>query len=174
MPRRRRSSFSRQGRRTTWATIEDTYTLAAANDYATADLLQNFKSDGGVQQAVTVVRTHLLVAVTSPVAVGDNFALGLIRGQNTDVGSNIAGAPVPDLDPYDDWLLWQWRWAGAQAGGAPNYSHLGATNVLYFDLKAQRKLEELQMCYNLVIKCLASATLPMTFQVTGRVLLLLP
>lgn len=174
MPSRRRSRFHRQGRRTTWATVTQTVSLAAADDYFTFDLLANFKADGGVQQAVTVARTHLLDTITSGVTAGDNFALGLIRGQSTDVGTNIAGAPTPDVDPYEDWLLWQWRFATDAGDGVTTYSEHGATNVLSFDLKAMRKLEELQMSYNLVIKQLAATTFPVVHQVTGRVLLMLP
>jgi len=173
MSRSRRRAFNRQGRKSTWATVESTISLAAANAYSTIDLLANFKADGGVQQAVTVVRTHLVDHVTSAVNPGDNFALGLIRGQNTDVGANIAGAPVPDLDPYNDWLLWQWRWA-SNANAAGIYSDCGFTNNMLYDIKAQRRLEELQMSYNLVIKQLAATTFPVVHQITGRVLLLLP
>jgi len=173
MPRHRRQSFNRQGRRTTWATVEETVTIAAANDYTTFDLLANFKADGGVQQAVTVVRTHLRDSIITAVNPGDNFAFGLIRGQSTDVGTNIAGAPVPDLDPYEDWLLWHWHWASNTIAGGI-YSHTGSTNVLPVDLKAMRKLEELQMSYNLVIKQLAATAFPVTHQINGRVLLMLP
>jgi len=174
MPRRSRRSFQRQGRRTTWATVQETVSVTAADDYVTIDLLSNFKADGGVQQAVTVVRTHLLDAITSAVDPSDNFVLGLIRGQNADVGSNIAGAPVPDVDPYDDWLLWQWRFASNNGSEIGVYSEHGGTNVLTWDLKAQRRLEELQMNYNLVIKQLAASTFPVVHQITGRVLLMLP
>jgi len=172
-PRRRQRFIRSQGRRTTWATVTQTVSLAAANDYFTFDLLANFKADGGVQQAVTVVRTHLTDSVTSAVNPGDNFVYGLIRGQNTDVGANVVGAPVPDLDPYEDWLLWRWYWASNTIAGGI-YSHTGSTNVLPVDLKAMRKLEELQMSYNLTIKQLAATTFPVVHQVTGRVLLMLP
>jgi hypothetical protein len=157
--------------------VTQTFSLAAANDYFTIDLLANFRADGGTQQAATIVRTHLLDSVTSVVDAGDNFAMGLIRGQRTDEGANIAGAPVPDLDPYEDWLLWQWRFAShARTGvdGTGVYSEHGATNTLVVDSKAQRKLEELNMSYNLVIKQLAAGAFPAVHQVTGRVLLLLP
>jgi len=175
MPRRRRRSFNFQGRRTTWATVSATVSLAAADDYSTIDLLAGFKADGGAQQAVTVVRTHLRDTITSTVGSGDNFSLGLIRGQSTDVGNNIVGAPVADVDPYEDWLLWQWLFASnAGDGGPTSYSASGATNNLVYDLKAQRRLEELQMTYNLVIKQLASAAFPAVHEITGRVLLMLP
>ena len=168
----RRGSLA-QRRRTTWATVTQTVSLAAANNYFTFDLLANFKADGGTQQAVTVVRTHLMDSITSVVTAGDDFAMGLIRGQATDVGANIAGAPQPDLQSYEDWLLWQWRFASKSPDGGV-YSTLGQTNTLEWDLKAQRKLEELQMSYNMVIKQLASATFPVVHQITGRVLLMLP
>jgi hypothetical protein len=37
-----------------------------------------------------------------------------------------------------------------------------------------RRLEELQMNYNLVLEVPASSVFPVTFLVTGRILLLLP
>jgi len=175
VPSRRRRFTRSPGRRTTWASVDTGMILAAADDYTTIDLLSNFKADGGVQQAVTVVRTHLMVAVTSAVQTGDRFSLGLIRGQSTDVGDNIAGAPVADADPYEDWLLWKIYNAGTtdSGSGAGVFSPHGNTNVLEFDLKAQRKLEELQMSYNLVIRNIASEV-AFTPKITGRILLMLP
>jgi len=175
--RRLRSTSTR--RRTTWATVDQTFTLAAANDYFTLDLLANFKADGGVQQAVTVVRTHLLWAVTSEVTPGDQFAFGLIRGQTADEGSNIAGAPEPATDLYEDWMLWQRRVASSVLTGSGDgngvYSAQGLTNTLEFDLKAQRRFEELNMSYNLVVQAVSSqAGFPQVHEVTGRILLMLP
>jgi len=160
-------------RPTTWARVQQTHTFAAANTYLTFDMLGNFKADGGTQQGVTVLRTHLRMQWTTVVAAGDNYAWGLIRGQNTDVGTSIAGAPVPDLDPYEDWLMWEHLYASYfDANGV--YSPSGATNVLSYDIRAKRKLPELQMSYNLVQKSLAAGTYPATCQIDGSILLALP
>jgi hypothetical protein len=96
--------------------------------------------------------------------------IGIIRGQNTDQGANIAGAPVPDLDPYEDWAYWAWHFTDQNG----NWNPRGTANTYELDLKAKRRLPELQMAYNLVIKSLAAPSYPQVFQVTGRVLLALP
>jgi hypothetical protein len=147
-------------------------TLNATNDYQTVDLLSNFKADGGVQQSVTVARTHLLVAVTSAVVAGDSFSFGLLRGQASDVGVNIAGAPTPVTFPYDDWVWWS-RYSASSVTSGAVYSHLGATNTLKYDIKAMRRLEELQMNYNLVLENAGTAA-AIDFSITGRILLMLP
>jgi hypothetical protein len=157
-------------RRTTWATVETTASIPAANGFVTLDLLSNFKADGGNQQAVTVTRTHLRIIPTAGMtALGNNFHVGLIRGQMSDVGTNIAGAPTPAASPYEDWLLWDHLFVDASTS-LDQYSG----TQLHYDLRSQRRLEELQMNYNLVIDVPASAAFPAIFQVTGRVLLKLP
>jgi hypothetical protein len=172
----RRSSSLRRAvarRKTTWARIQETTTIAAANAYSTFDMLAGWKADGGSQQGVTIVRTHLLLTQTTACNPGDNFVWGLIRGQNTDQGVGVVGAPVPDLDPYEDWLMWEHRYASNfEANGC--YSSSGGTNSLYYDLRAKRVLPELQQAYNCVIKSLSSVTYPVTIQVNGSILLTLP
>jgi len=170
---RQRSSFSRNSgarRVTTWATVTQTLSITAANQYQTFDLLANFKADGGTQQGVTITRTHLRTTLQSATNATTDFTYGLIRGQNTDVGTNIAGAPVPDADPYEDWLLWRWLFTDQNG----NFNASGSSNTDEIDIKAMRKLPELQMTYNYVLKVLAAPAYPMVFQVTGRVLLTLP
>jgi len=155
---------------TTWASVQTTVSIAAANAYNTFDLLGNFKADGGTQQGITVLRTRLLYTTASALNATTDFVVGIIRGQNTDVGVSIAGAPTPDLDPYEDWSYWAWHFTDANGNWNPH----GTANTYPLDLKAQRKLPELQMNYNMVIKSLAAPAYPQVFQVTGRVLLALP
>jgi hypothetical protein len=133
------------------------------------DLLSNFKADGGNQQAVTVTRTHLRIIPTTNLAAGNNFHVGLIRGQMSDVGVNIAGAPTPAASPYEDWLLWDHLFVDP---GTTLDAYGGFQ--LHYDLRAQRRLEELQMNYNIVIDVPAAAAFPAVFMITGRVLLKLP
>jgi hypothetical protein len=87
----------------------------------------------------------------------------------SDVGTNVAGAPNPATDDYEDWMLWDrlvWDTQAllTPAGGAQ----------LHYDLKSMRRLEELHMAYNLVLEVPAWASFPAVFQVSGRVLLMLP
>jgi len=158
-------------RRTTWARVESTVTLAATGDYGTTDLLTAFKADGGVTQGVTIARSHLVLAVEDLPDAGDQFAWGLIRGQNTDVGVNIAGAPEPVADPYEDWAMWELLTAGAIVGAGAYWP--GGGNTWRYDIKAQRKIPELQQAWNAVFTNV-SATTPFTIGVTGSILLLLP
>jgi hypothetical protein len=150
-------------------TVDQTFSIAAANGYQTNDLLTTFKADGGTQQAVTIARTHLRVCPVTNPALGNNFYMGLIRGQNTDVGVNTAGAPNPATALYADWLLWEHVFVDTQA----QFTAAGGAQ-LELDLRAMRRLEELQMNYNMVIEVPAWATFPAVFQVTGRILLMLP
>jgi len=166
--RNRRSTSQR--RRTTWATVSSTISIPAANGFNTIDLLGLFKADGGTQQAVTIARTHLRVIPTSASwALGNNFHVGIIKGQSSDVGAGVVGAPTPAANPYADWVIWDYHFFD-NALGLNQYT--GAQ--LEYDLKSMRRLEELQMNYNLVIDVPAAATFPAVFQVTGRILLMLP
>jgi hypothetical protein len=158
-------------RETTWARSVNVFALAANGNYSTLDLLAPFKTDGGNQQGVTVTRTHLNFTVTSAVASTDTFAWGLIKAQNTDVGANVAGAPTPDLDPYEDWLMWRTETAGNI--GQPGY-WIGNSTEKDFDIRAQRRLPELQMTYNLVIKRLTVAAATLNVVVSVSTLLKLP
>src|ERR1700722_7156596 len=163
-------------RETTWARSTNVYALAANGNYSTLDLLAPFKTSGGQQQGVTVTRTHLAWAVTNVVNSGDAFTWGLLKGQNTDVGAGVVGAPVPDLDPYEDLLMWQFLVAGASSSGAITGAHFfpGGSNVQFMDIRAQRRLPNLQEALTLVIKrqTVTAATLNIT--VTASVLLKLP
>jgi hypothetical protein len=144
--------------------------IAAANGYQTFDMLQNFKADGGTQQAATVARTHVRVSPAGTDTGGaSNFYFGLLRGQVADVGVNIAGAPKPSANMYDDWMIWDHLFS--DFSGA--FNQYGGFQLEY-DLKAMRRLEELQMNYNGVIEVASWTAFPAVFNITGRVLLMLP
>jgi hypothetical protein len=159
-------------RETTWARSVNVFALAANGNYSTLDLLGPFKTSGGVQQGVTVIRTHLAWSVTTAVAAADSFSWATGRGQVADQGANIAGAPVPDTNQYSDWNMWRFEVAASSAGAGPTYWR--NANQTEFDIKSARRLPELQMSYNLVIKrqTVAAATLGIT--VIASVLLKLP
>jgi hypothetical protein len=163
-------------RETTWARSTNVFSLAGAGSFQTVDLLAPFKAMGGVQQGVTVTRTHLNISVTNVINSGDTFSWGLIRGQNTDVGGVIAGAPVPDLDPYEDWLWWSFEQAASSSSGAVTGAHFfpGGSNNQRIDVRAQRKLPDLQMTYNLVVKRQTVVAASLNLQITASVLLKLP
>jgi hypothetical protein len=149
---------------------------ASAATWDTIDLLAAFKAAGGVQQGVTVARIHLRIACITAVNPNDEFGIGIMRGQNTDVGASVVGAPNPVADPYEDWLFWSVFFASTPAAGAgagPQYFAGGANNVT-FDIRAKRKLPELQESLNLVTVQPQAVTYPVQFGYSSSVLLMLP
>jgi hypothetical protein len=133
-------------------------------------MLSGFKAAGGNQQAVTVVRTHLRVSPAGTDTGGaTNWYFGLIRGQVADVGTNVVGAPTPATNLYDDWLYWDHLFADFSG----SFNEYGGFQ-LHLDLKSMRRLEELQMNYNGVLQVASWTAFPAVFNITGRVLLMLP
>jgi len=172
---RRRHSFpaERFRRRTEWCRTVEAITLAANTNYVTYDLLADFKGVGGVQQGATVVRNHLRLSVTSAVAAGDRWNFGVLVGQNTDIGANIAGAPEPFHDHYEDWMFWSQQTACFDGGGGSFYWP-NSSNVIDVDIKSKRKLEQLQEVLNLVVyrDTVTAATLAVT--ISNSTLIMLP
>jgi hypothetical protein len=157
-------------RRTEWARTDATVSISGANAWTTIDLLASWKTAGGVQQAVTVGRTHLrIVPISTQGVAGNRFHVGLIRGQFNDIGASIAGSPNPSLDLNEDWLLWD----ELTLDNALNLTMFGASQVQY-DNKSMRKLESLQVTYNLVLGSPLWGTFPLNFRVAASVLLFLP
>jgi hypothetical protein len=157
-------------RSTTWARAVNVTAQGANGNYSTLDLLGPFKTSGGQQQGVTVTRIHLDFIVTSAVAASDSFSWGILKGQDADVGLNIAGAPTPVTHPYEDWMMW--RTEVACAGVNTQYWEL--SNHLCMDIKSQRRLEELQETLNLVILRNSVAAASLATTVVTSVLLKLP
>jgi hypothetical protein len=157
-------------RRTTWARYQFTVGLAAAATYTAVDLLSNFKVDGGVTQGCTVARIHHRQTVTTAVTASTGqLAWGIMRGQNSDVGVSVVGSPQPIADPYEDWLFWEVDNADFESNLEP-----GAANVMVRDIRAKRKLAELQQALLWVVGPTAGLTYPATIAVSGSVLLMLP
>lgn len=170
--RRRGSSSTR--RRTTWATFDDAVSVATGGTHwQTNNMLTNYSGAGGSIAGITVARTHLRLTQTSQATAGDRFYFGIVRGQNEDVGADIAGAPRPLNDFYEDWAWWACYTTQASTGAGPTWGEK-ASNVLEIDLRAKRKLPELQMTWNYVLQVAATATSPATFRISGRALILLP
>ena len=156
-------------RRTTWATHQSTETFAAANDLHTINLLDQYLTAGGEQAGITIARTVVHLAITSAtVTSGDRFSIGLIRGQSSDVGLNIAGAPSPSAQLFADWA-WLEQYDASTSGGGPLYGKWGS-NVVSIDTTAKRRLPELQMTWNLALKSSVIAT----WQLFARTLIYLP
>jgi hypothetical protein len=168
--RRRRAVGRSVRRRTTWARFDASLAVPLVNEVITADLLSVWKGAGGTQQAVTIGRTHIRVVLLggAPIA-GNNIFIGLIRGQTNDVGSNIAGAPNPSVDLNEDWLLWDKLTVDPALALVP-----GGSQQVTYDLKAMRKLSELEESYNVAISSTSYNAFPANVRVTCSTLLLLP
>jgi len=165
----RSRSMGRARRRTTWATHQSTESFAAANDKHTIDLLDGYKTAGGTVAGITVGRTLIHLAVTAGTqTAGDRLNVGLIRGQDSDVGTNITGAPDASSKFFEDWA-WLEQYDSSVSGGGPLYGKYGS-NVLSIDVHAKRKLPELQMSWNLVLH----SSVIVTWQLFTRTLILLP
>jgi hypothetical protein len=147
-------------------------TLPANGNYVTYDLLADFKGVGGVQQGSTVVRNHIKLSVTSVPTAGDEFLWGILVGQNTDIGANIAGAPDPFHDHYEDWMFWE-NCVATTPGGAGACFFCPQTNVKDWDIKSKRKLDGIQESLNLVIYRV-SGSVTLTVNVANSTLLMLP
>jgi len=156
-------------RRTTWATHQSTETFAAANDLHTINLLDTYLTAGGTIAGITIARTVIHLGITSAtVTAGDRLSVGLLRGQNTDVGTNIASAPSPSAQLFEDWA-WLEQYDATTSGGGPLYGKWGS-NVISLDVRSKRKLPELQMTWNLALKSSVTAT----WQLFARTLIYLP
>ncbi len=172
-PRPRRSSVARRGstrRRTSWARFDGSVALAAVNQANGIDLLNLWKTAGGAQQGVTVARTHLRIIPVSGVPVANNsIHIGLYKGQTSDLGPNIAGAPNPSVDLNEDYRLWDkivaddlgqlWPGGGAQAT---------------YDIRSMTKLAQLEEIYVLSLASVSWPAFPLTIRVVASILLKLP
>jgi hypothetical protein len=172
-----RRNWGSQRRETTWARTTETIAIAANTTALSYDLLASFKAAGGQQQGCTITRTHVNISVTNVINSGDTFSWGLLRGQNTDVGTPTpVGSPVPDLDPYEDWLMWSFETAASSESGAVTGAHFfpGGSNNARYDIRAQRRLANLQEAYIAVFKRQVVVAANLNLAVTTSVLLKLP
>jgi len=160
---------SMERRRTTWARSVGTLSNASAATSITSDLLAQFKTGGGTVFGCTVARIHLRLNALTAVAASDNFAVGVIKGQDTDVGATIAGAPTPITHPYEDWLWWSSFYADTNGHFFP-----GGGNVYEVDIKAKRKLSELNENLNIVAVSTNATAFPQQVDYSASVLLMLP
>jgi hypothetical protein len=174
MPRRSGRSSGRSSsarRRTTWATVTGTTSVAAANGFVATDLLTQYRAVLGADTAgVTIARAHLHYSVTAGLtAIGNNIVHGIIVTDLNDVGANIAGSPRPASDLNADWMWWEWKFTDVsgnlEPGGAANWD---------VDLRGKRKMHQVGQTLVDVMQVPASAAFPVTVQVTGRILLMLP
>jgi len=84
----------------------------------------------------------------------------------------VVGSPNPVANPYEDWLYWG-VFTASNAGGSGVYSTSGLTNAIEVDIRAKRKLENLDEQLQLVfMNVVTGASINSSWSVST--LLLLP
>jgi hypothetical protein len=156
-------------RRTTWARFGFNTNLTTGTMWSNFDLLSNYKTDGGTSAGITIARIHMRLVVTTAVAAGDTFSWGILRGQNTDVGTSPAGSPNALADPYEDWMFWE-----AVTADTNGHYFPGGGNVRTLDLKAQRKIPELMQALICSVGPGTNTALDLKVTTEGSVLVMLP
>ena len=163
--RRHFVSRETQRRKLVWSTLTANPTVAnGAHD--NLDILADFRAAGASLLGVTIMRTHVRLDVVAPTAA-DLFVWGLSVGGLNDIGT-AAGAIDAGADTHLDWMMWTREIA------APTYSEAGNSNRLLYDIKAKRKMQELDQRYLLSIGGVIVGTSPLNVFVTIRTLLALP
>jgi hypothetical protein len=172
MPLHRGRSIAVSGRRPqrrklVWATANLVNLTIAAGAKRNDDMLLNLQVVGASTLGATVMRTHMTLAFAEATAdTGQGVYLGLIVA-NAPTATNID----PSVDFGDDWMLL--RVVGPQSNNR-NTVVIG-TNELWgqeIDLRAKRKLEELNERYFLCMKNNGSGVV--NFSMFCRTLLALP
>jgi len=95
-------------------------------------------------------------------ALADRLRVGFIVDRVSEVG---AGSALTPADGELDWMLWRHETA------APTYTP-GGSNVIEYDIRAKRKMQELNQAYLLCL--LNSAGGSKTITIQARTLLALP
>ena len=124
------------------------------------DLLAEYKLAGGSTQGITIMRTHIALNVTSASAgVGDGAFVGLVVGTDADTATQVT-----PTEPFLDWMLYTSIYS---AGGG------GVINSHEIDLRAKRKMQELNQIYWLDLAALLGTNATQV-AFTARTLIALP
>ena len=164
---RRRSRIpvrTTQRRKLVWATVDQSVTIIAGAK-TNVNLLAALSVAGSSLLGVTIMRTHVEIAPTTALTLGDGLRVGFLVARVADVGAGVTGSPDPS-DPELDWMLWRHEHV-TPLGIAP-----GGGDVLVYDIKAKRKMQELNQAY--ILSLLNSAGGSKTLYIQGRILLALP
>jgi len=171
--RARRGLAAGQRRKLVWADSQGVVSpLGQVPAGLNVDLMAGYRAAGGSTQGVTIIRTHLALACTyassALIAHNEGYTAGLIIDDST---ATVATLNVSNR--YDDWMLYRTFRAMEEGKVIQNSvpAAWGQSNVI--DLKAKRKMQELNQTYWL---CLASVnnTTVQSASWHARVLLALP
>jgi hypothetical protein len=108
------------------------------------------------------MRTHLVLRVENFAATTDQVVLGLGICRDSDIGTTGRFAPS---EQDVDWMLWR------EIFSTTNGATVNAVERVEIDLKAKRKMGELNQTYGLALQNFAGAS--RTIDVAARVLLAL-
>jgi len=165
-----RQSHSASRRKLVWANTDQTLAVAANGDVTNIDLLADYKTRAGASTAgITIIRTHFRFWVNSAVTAGDQFIWGLKIDDIDQVVASSAAATVisPANNPYLDWMLLMHEQA------RPTYGQRSSQNSNEYDLRAKRRMEQVQEAYLLSVEPVAVTTVPLNLNVFARTLIAL-
>lgn len=175
MPYRRTSR--RRGRsprrKLVWARNFSSLTVTANNQVTNVDMLSGYKALVGASTAgITVMRTRLKLYVTSTVTNNDGFFVGIkVDDLDQIVASSASALAVsPNGNPMSEWAYNNWFAA------LPAYGEGSQNQVIQIDLKAKRRMEEVQEAWLLSIQPVgvAAGGLPLAITYHSNTLLALP
>jgi len=160
---------SRRGTRSTgshrqlvWGTVDGILSSSLVNGFQVLDMLPDIDLTSSALGS-TVMRTHLTITPTTAPAVADFYKIGLMIGRNNEIGTNLAGVSLVDSPDLD----WMFRRIYTFNGGI----EMGGGNIISIDLRAKRKLSELNQRYVLAIGTNTGAAVQ--FRIYARTLLAL-
>jgi hypothetical protein len=160
---RRTSTLGRSARRKlVWATA-DAVVNVPAGGLGNLDLLTAFEVAGSSLLGVTIMRTHLSLAVNF-VGIADQTRFGLIVDRKASVGAGLG--PNPSSAPEDDWMWLQ------NVGVTTSGAAVDTVRQIHVDSRAKRKMQELQQAYLLQLSNGNAAS--QNYGVFCRTLLALP
>jgi len=175
MPGRYRRAPMARGRssrrRLVWAT-SFTFDTIANNANVNHDLLSNLKVAGSSVLGCTVVRTHMRVSVQWPNAAAVSSFYGLALGLCVQSMTQVAANTV-DLAQDEDWALRDTMIPGTGADSL-NPSATVLVEGWNIDLRAKRKVQELNQTWCLALSLQNAITFSIPVAVYARTLVALP
>ena len=156
----------RQRRKLVWATRDQSGSTLAAGATARADLVNNLEVAGASTLGMTVARVHLALVInwtTTDATLGAD--VGILPSTTLQIASVVADTAVGE-----DWMLL----TICPPALCPNTTLVGTnlTGGIRFDLRAKRKLDELNQHLYFVITNPGSGSI--TWGIRARTLCMLP
>lgn len=147
--------------------------MTANNQWFTVDLLQEYKAATGASSAgITIMRTHLFINPRSP-SIGDTWWLGIKVDDLDQITGPTTNALVvnPHDNPYTRWAFSRKfiNDSNLNTGFGPS-----AWNGCNLDLRAKRRMEEVQEVYMAVLYQDTVTTVAKSYDLFARTLIALP